>query len=374
MTLASVGPQYFPQRMGLALTSTTLGANVMTFDSSTDRMGYVGTAPITDTLTKIHFRVATVTSGPTLDVRVETVSNGRPSGTLFGTNTNASHAVSGSNTWQTVTLTAGAAMNDGDDFAIVLNHSSGTANFQMSQPSLQANQFSGQFPCVLQDTGGGTWALPTSNANGWNCMLEFQNAGIVPVSCLLPMDGAGTLTAFNSGSTPNERALKLVVPMKCRVIGASVFTANNAAGSDLTVSIWPASSSTDADKLAQKSLDGDSFFSATQDGYTDVYFSDKPTVNAGDTIYIGLRADTANNNGIGSLSSPSGITGSHMGFPIPATCHQSTRTWTAGTAGSWSDSANVLPLAHLIIDQLDDGAGGSGGDTGGLVRFNAGFN
>src|SRR6185436_5530922 len=68
-----------------------------------------------------------LSGGPALDLRIETVATLLPTGTLFGTNTNAAYSPAGTNSWVWTTLTADAAVTEGNLFAAVVGYTSGTS-------------------------------------------------------------------------------------------------------------------------------------------------------------------------------------------------------------------------------------------------------
>lgn len=363
MTLAAVGTLIWPPLLsnGGAGLSTTYSANNVTYDSATDRLAWVGTAPFADSITTLYFRTSNVTTGCTIEARIETVTNGRPSGTLWATTTNGTVVVANTddNVWKTVTLTSAATMALGDLFAIVFVVSSGTPNMQFKNiPTVFSALQGANGQLALQDTGAGSWVA----GNGYEAFIETTNGGPTHLPGLLPLDGDCDVSTFNSGSSPDEKAMKFVPPFKCRVVGMIVTMMNQTAGSDLTFSIWPASSTVDGDALAQLALDGDTSGSTTQDGNMIVFLDTAVTLTAGTTYYAGVRADTANNIIVVNMPVPSGITNAIKAMPPGSTSHHlSTRAWSAGSAGAWTDTTTNLPCIHLIIDQLDDGASTGGG-------------
>jgi hypothetical protein len=372
MALQDIGLMYWPplQLPGGPLASG-LAVGTVTFDSATDRLAWVGRATLTDALETIYLRTGTVTTGCTLDVRVETVTNGRPSGTLWGTNTNASVVVDNAddNVWKTAALTAAASLNVGDEYAIVVVVSSGTPNMQFAAPPGNLGTYASlaHYPLTLQDTGAGTWA---SSAAGFEWVVEFATAGVKPVTGLNPNSGAGTISAFNSGTNPNERALRFQTPVKLRIAGLRVAMFNIAAGADFTYSIWDASGDTDAEALAQAAIDGDFALSTTQDGYVDLWFDVPVTPDLNTTYRAGVRADTANSIALAEFSN-SVVANALLAFPgVNAEIYLATRQWTAGTAGAWTDTTTTLPLIHLIIDQLDDGVSAGGASAIANLRGN----
>jgi hypothetical protein len=371
MALQDIGLMYWPPlQLPGGLLSDALGQFAITFDSATDRLAWVGRSPITDALETIYLRTTTVTTGCTVDVRIETVVNGRPSGTLWGTNTNIAVVIADTddNVWKTAALTAAASLNAGDEYAIVVVVSSGTPNLQF-RGNPGGNTFwaiSGHYPLRLQDTGAGTWA---NIGSALNWIAEFATAGVKHLVGLTPAD-TGTITAYNSGTAPDERALRFQVPFKCRIAGLRVMMFNIAAGADFSASLWDAAGDTDAEALGQASMDGDFALSTTQDGYVDLLFDAPVTLDIGTTYYAGVRADTANNIGLGQLSH-TGVTDAMLAFPAgSAQTYLSTREWTAGAAGAWTDTTTALPLIHLIVDQLDDGVSAGGASAIANLRGN----
>ena len=363
MTLQSVGQMFWPPtQMAGGPISNVMASSSITFDSGTDRLAWVGRSPLTDSLDNIYFSTRTVTGGCDVDVRVETVANGRPTGTLWAANTNIVVTIANGddNVAKTATLTAAASLSAGDEFAVVIVVSSGTPNLGFaSTPGALVSPTSAHYPLALQDTGAGTWAT-VSPCPSLAWILDFTTAGIVPISGLLPTTGIGVITAYNSGTAPDERALRFQVPFKCRVRGIRAGMFNIAAAADFTFSLWDAAGDVDGEALGQAALDGDFALSTTQDGYVDLFFDAPVTLTINTTYYAGVRADTANNIGLGEFPAAA-ITGSMLGFDgVNAETYLATRTWTAGTAGAWSTTTTTLPLIHLLIDQLDDGASAGG--------------
>lgn len=361
MTLAACGVNYYPVRIGGSELSSGLGLTRtnLTFDSTSDRLAWVGDSNFAGTIAKVYFRTGTVTTGTTVQIQIETVTNGRPSGTIFSAGASGTVAIADTDdgVWKTVTIGTPPTLAAGNQFAIVMTYSSGaTPNLIItSMPGNETGNGS-VYPLCLQDTGGGTWAHQNS---GMEWIVELGSGDIACLPCLSSSEANGTFTAFNSSSSPNEYALKLTLPFKCRIIGLSALIGNVATGADFTMSLWPSSSSVDGDALGQATVDGDSAVSTTADGYYTRHFT-AVTGAAGSTYYLGIRADTANNLALASLVAPTGITNAVRAFPTQTiTAHLATRAWSGGTAGSWTETATTtLPLISLVIDQLDDGAGG----------------
>ena len=380
MTLAACGTVFWPTPIhgggDGAGGSSTLGANAATFDSTTDRLAWVGQSPISDSISKIYFRVGAIaaTAGTGVQVRIETVANGKPTGTLWSANgTGAAPTASvtiadtDDNSWKTATLTNAAVLIPGDEFAIVIIYEAGNDDGTFSVPFQISSTFlsnlSGEYPLQWQDTGGGTYASTGNNAC-WEWIVEMTTAGVISLPGLLPQSGAGTLTAYSTGAAPDERALKFTAPFKARVIGVRVTLFNLVAASAFTCSLWDSTANGPDGQtpLAQSnSVDGDSVYATTADGHFDIYFTAPYTLTAGTAYYAGVRNTTANAISLGELTN-SNVTNAMRAFGLgTTTAHLGTRTWTGTNPGAWTDTTTTLPLISLIIDQIDDGTGTGGG-------------
>ena len=341
-----------------------LGGSGCTLDSTSDAIAWVGKAWFTDSIKTVNFRTGTVTTGATVDVRIETVTGGRPSGTLWATDTNIGVVIADGddNVWKSGALTAAASISQGDEFAIVIASSAGTPNMVLTGITGNAGDWKDHYPLLLQNATG-AYGTPTAEQH-FNWIIELTTAGVVPFPSTLPLSPGGTITAFNSGTSPDERALRFQVPFKCRCRGIRAIMFNIAAGADFTFSLWDASGDTDAEALAQAAEDGDFALSTSVDGAVKLYFDTAVTLEKDTTYYAGVRADTANSISLGEMTATASVTNSVRAFPIPnsGNVYLATRTWTAGTAGAWTETATTtLPLISLIIDQVDDGTGAGGG-------------
>lgn len=366
MTLQTL-PTHFIWPHPLLAESVSLGttAGTITFDATNDKLAWVGQAVVTDAVKKVTFRTGTLTTGCTMEIRIETVgADGKPTGTLWGANTNGTVAVSAATTQYTVTLTSNASVNKGDIFAIVLQYNSGSIpNFTVTiQPTSMTGSDSPHFPNKVFSNGGAAYG--TIAATSYQMFVEYNTNGIMRHPGLSPFVGGPPLNNVTSASNPNEYALRFQVPFKCRCNGAYVALANISAGADYTVSLWPASSSVIGDALATIAMDGDLTETTTRDGYMFVVWASPVILLPNTTYYLGWRADTANN--AAPILFTVGAAGDMAAAPGGVQCYQSARNWSGGTAGAWTDTTTSLPAYGIAIDQLDDGTGNNviGGGVG----------
>lgn len=364
-TLVDIGAIFWPPQLNNGgPSSASFGTNAVTINASNDQYAFVGIAPRTTNIKKIHFRTGTVTAGgTTTTVGVYQVgTDGRPAltPTLWsangtGANPSGTLTVAGSNTWQTVTLTNQAELVAGDVFAVVIS-TTGSPNYQVLEAAGHAAGFEGQTPLHLLSDAGGAYAN-TGNSSPWVAMFESSTANdILHYPGITPQDGSGTLTGYSTGSTPDEWGMKFVAPFRGRITGLRVMCANFAAASTLLASLWDSTADAGASPtpLAQgPSFDGDTTISTTQDGYINFYFTTPYEVTPGTTYYAGIRATSANAIAIGALPVTAGITNAIRGFPIGSnTIHLAKRTWTGADPGAWADTTTTLPVISLIFDKI----------------------
>lgn len=358
MALQNVPPYYFPWRwIGMSGANLTDGnvynistSSVFLLDAADEAAGLVVTAPKAGNIRNVSFRTGTVTTGATVDVRIETVdaATGNPSGTLWATNTNVSHAINAAddNVWLTTgNLTASATVAKGDKIAVVIVNPSvspGTLRIA-SMPQIT------QIPQGLLKTAG-SWAKQLEVPA---IALQYDDGSYGFIDNIFGGLTAITLTAFNSGSTPDEAAIKFTCPVKMTVSGIWAHVGNIAAGADFDLVLYDSDGST---VLESVSIDGDHAISTAADNPLAVRFDTDVTLNAGSSYRVAVKPTTANNISrcVADFISAAAIASSPIG---PTTALTSTRT----DAGAWTDTdTDSVLLAGVIVTQLDDGAGGGG--------------
>jgi hypothetical protein len=352
MTLVSLpAPIPFPGILGNISNTVTVG-NQTALTASGHYQAYVFEARENMTISHVAFRFGSVTSTPTIDVRIETVANtGIPSGTLWNLNgtgaaPNGSQAVV-ANTSYVLALTDSAVILKGEVFAVKLNNT--TANSATPQAiNSVAMPYTGNFPYQVVNTG-----TPTKSALS-NAMIGLGSSStsfyhvwgaIPPISY-----SAGTFNNTNSA----KRGLRFTIPMNCRAVGLRWFSSTgvgdynavlyNDAGTELS------SSST--------AFDGD--YSAAAQACSIVYFDNTVSLTAGTIYRIVIEPTSATNVNVSTYTFTQTTASLLTGSPA----HGLTNThYTTFASSAWDDTnTTVLPLMDLIIDQIDNGSG-----TGGVV-------
>lgn len=161
------------------------------------KVAFIIQAPEDGTITEVYWRTSTVTN-PQVDVRIETVNTttGEPTGTLWGTNTNGSYSASSTASvqWRSATLTAGAVVNKGDLFAVVIAWVSGSMGVQGSSGGALLPYTT---PYLAQYTA--SWARP-----GDVPIVILNDSGTyrVPLGAACGIVSGGV--SINLNSTPDE--------------------------------------------------------------------------------------------------------------------------------------------------------------------------
>ncbi len=347
--------------VGTSLSATATAC--ATIDAASEAMAVVFQCPVGGSLTDIGYRTATtaVTAGPlNFDVRLETVSNGKPTGTLWSTTTNYASSVADTddNVWKTGTLTSAATVAQGDFLAIVIK-SPGSGTFSLTWGGFTNWAApSSMFPTCLSDinvTPDGVYeTLNTAGAPSF----DFKISGVWYRADPWMAQLTATINSVTSASSPDEYAMSFVPPVGMRVKGAALYLSNIAAAGDFTVSLWPSASTTDGNALVQKVFDGDIIGSTTTDGVVNVIFPTSQTLTAGAQYYLGVRADTANAVGIPSMTVTQAA---HMdATPWGQNMAAATRTWTAGSTSTFSIASSTAVFFALLVDGLDLPATGGG--------------
>lgn len=281
-----------------------------------------------------------------VDVRVETVdpSNGQPSGTLWGTNTNGSLTFSATG-FATVTLTAGAVVDVTDKIAIVCRWVSGS-------PRIVSARFYGAsgFPYRVVNTG--------SVAKG--------NTSEMPVIALGYSDGSYEYTpyvtqyfygntSFSSASSPNEYGNLFTLNRSYSCVGFWGFLGG--ANADFDMKLYSGS-----DVLKTISVDKDLFNTSVN-----LYFTQRCAAFdlAAGTQYRLAYKPGATQIGISRMVAHSSAARSAM--PGGSLWQATARTG----AGAWSETATEFVLGGLLVDDSAAVGGTSGVAVltgGGLVR------
>lgn len=352
MTLQSL-PAAIPwPGVSVAVSGGGVGGSV-TLDAAGEYAAFIFQALEDMVISHVGYSLNSVAGSPTADIRIETVdAAGLPSGTLWAANTNivTGTLVAG---WTVHALTAAATITKGQFVCVKLLYNSGTS-------ILTNRHFSGAYlgrgiPYAVTNTG-----TPTKGSTGANaemCVLGssatdyYRMPGISPITSL-------AANTFNNTSSA-KRGVRFKVPFRCRAVGLRHYQA--AQVGDYNAAIFDDAGA----ELSSSStaFDGNLRHEANS-AVPEVRFDNPVTLEPGTWYRAAIEPTSATNCNITTLVN------ANAGYMNAMLCGPDYH-YTTYVASSWTDSAvNTVPLMDIIIDQLDDGAGGGGGMLAANMRGN----
>lgn len=372
MTLTSMkGGAWWPEPSFIISAAAAAGTSrpamsVRTLDAAGEKQAWIFQAPVTGTLSEIDYYINAVTSSGDLDVRIETVSatDGNPTGTLAGTNTNLSATISTTGA-KTATLTAGASLTRGTYYAVVFTRTSGNYDLRMvdftSTTDYRTTTLSyGRYH------NGTSWsaqnAVDSRNfapcvALKWNDGNYYWVPGSYPIQSLTNVD-------FNNTSTDRERGIRIIPRVPMRVAGwfANVSLMGVNADVVLANSGGTAIGTYSGDKDYGSSYGAGTNYNHMRQGF----FAETPSLTAGSTYYLTIKPTSATSTRVtdalvmdtGEINQWNMLSG---GTDIALVVRNS--------GGTYSEDTTKRPMNFgLIIDQFGDDASGGGGLAANPIR------
>ena len=318
--------------------------NIRSLGANGDKDAWIIQAPKTGTIDRVCFRTMTVTTGDTVDVRLETVdASGNPSGTLLGTNSNKTQVVANAddNTWFEVTLNTAVAVTQGQDIAVVVAAPAAGAiasGLQIASMRAMASSVITR-PYVAAQTGG-TW---TKQTNAMPVTALRYNDATYPYICGCVPWSAVAAASFDSTATPDERGNKITMPFAATIIGAWSHTAAAGTG-DYTIKLYGPTGSL----VASRNVDGDQNHQASSPLIWDL-FDTAITVQRDDVIRITKVATTAT-----TVSGAEGtVANSNLASAMP-NMGSAAMLCTRADSGVWTDTATKQDAIGLIVSAFGD--------------------
>ena len=352
MTLVACGSLFTPIPLGV----TSTGGNSL-IDANDERAWSLHSISRSGggNIARIHFRTNTVTTGDTVDIRIETVNaSGQPSGTLWATNTNVAQLIlltDDNLLFRTATLTASATVAIGDTIAIVLKLPSaavGNMNITRAPGTIGVRGF---------PYSGGPLTTDKVDQTGSHFAIEYDDGVIEFPAGTLP--GACTITAqsMSSSTNPDEAGILFTAPFTCRVVGWWAWAAVSAAA-DFRIALYASGNNT---PLATSTMDGD-FTTSTgarmeMGAWDDVTDGITLTVGSAYRLAAVMLTTTASNFYRMTMERAACFDG--LGLPgAQRTVRNRSSTADPDTA-AWTEVATERFEIGLIIDQIDNGVGGA---------------
>ncbi len=318
---------------------TGVSAGTMSLTGTADSLVIVFTVPKTGNMNKIGIRTGTVTTPQPLYVAFETVSaaNGQNTGTLYGGSSSGAIASPTTNTLHEVTLATPASAVAGDDVAVVVKFSGSAGSLLLS---VYAGRTQG-YPYSIFNAAG----VYTKQTSAPILVVGYDDGTYADVGTV-PFSTIPTSTSFNSGSSPDERALRFRLNVPIRIIGYwAIMTP--AAGSNWDAVLYDTDGTT---VLATNSTDADKVAAASNIRFYRRFSSE---VNLRANVWYRLALKPTTTTSIGNPSFSVSAAGHMDCFECGQDFHLSTRT----DAGAWTDTATTRPLIGLLVSGFHDGTG-----------------
>lgn len=304
-------------------------------DASGEKVAAILPMPKTGNLRKIGFRTGTVTSAQTLKVSMQSLdTNGVPDGTPIQSGTQAAPA---SDTWYKITLGADYAATKGDFKAVVIEFDTTVGNLNILAGSQEFDVFN-----VYTALYTGAWAKQGRHVMVY---LEYDDGTVYFVPSTFP--AVASIQIYNSGSTPDEYALRFQLPFAAQISGI-VATIRMVGGGDLDLVLYSGTTA-----LQTVSVDGD-ITQTVVEGRCMFLFATPQDIAANTVYRAAVKPSNANGTRLALLTAPSNAALAGMEGGIE--CYLSTRT----DAGAWTDNTAVRPSIGLILSGVDVSAGSAG--------------
>lgn len=324
-----------------------LGSGSFTLDAANEKAAQIFSASATKSIRKIHFRVAGITTGATLDCRIESVgADGNPSGTLFGTDTNIAYVLAGTDddTWRaTDNLTADASVTTGDKFAVVIvNPAVDPGNFQINSSNDEAHD---GYPYAVHFTSAWAKVPQTVLIN-----VEYSDGSFEPLFGYTHPGAPINTNTFNSGTATNERGNIFQMPFPARATGCWALMDGDG---PFEIKLYD---SNGTDVLCTTGEHIASIRAATTAGAYYLPFTATANLSKDTNYRIAIVPTTTTNLSTYDFEVPAA--GAMDWFP----CGQKV-TQTIKTSGNWVQDTTNRVYVGVQLDAFDDGVGGGGSST-----------
>jgi hypothetical protein len=360
MALQSIpGGVWIPEGFTVGVTPALVATGNL--NAAAHKTAMVVTIPKAGAVRKVIWRTATVSTGATVDVRLETLdAAGLPSGTLWGASTNGAQVVlaADDNTTFATALTADATVARGDVLVVVIANNAGApGNFFVAAASINSSiagaaaerhAFQYQFTTAWAVDGG----------IGTCVALEYSDGSFAPLVGARP-PGLVTATSLSTSTSPDVFGLRFRLPVAASVGGAWVaIDVDGPCDVRLVSTAYNQAAATGI----LTSLTVTRARSATTGGAYRVVFPSAVTLTANTDYRLVVEPTTttaiaAYDTTMQSLAQLDAWPGGRDWHLTTAKDPTSDASWTNYNSGTFR-----RPFMGLLLEGLDDGAGVGGGE------------
>lgn len=330
--------------------------------STSVKLGFMITIPVTGTLLSTSFKINTVSADGTITARVETInsSTGKPTGTLAYTNATGTLNVTTADT-NPITIPinspTGVTVTKGDKVGVVLTVSAGTGIGIYASNSLDTTQpasFLGAFPCI-QYWNGSSWATTTTSAPCIN--LNYSIGPVCPMGCATNV--TAVTTTIGTGTSPVIVGNRFTLPMK--VVASGIWASGIYTG-DCTAQLI----GTDGLTVLASATIPAVYMGTTGTAITHFTLPTDITLQANAYYRVVIRATTSTTLSIGASSLAANVLGTYGAEDgIFGKCFEYTSSDTGTSEVSWTQDSTKRAKVGLYLSQLDIGGGSISGDLNG---------
>jgi hypothetical protein len=349
--IVSTIPFSYPEFPNKASSVPSIGSgNGFDLNAALASVAYVMQMPSTQTINRVFFRVASVTTGCNAKVALEEVSltDGLPTGVPIHSSATTTQLIANTAQDYEVTFPGSFSIPQGKLFAFVIQAlATPTTPVSVRFALFQDDNSASGLPYSLDSGVFGGIAAP--------CLgLGLSSGGAFPMRFMWPINEA-TGELFNSTSTPDFRGNKITLSAKLRCIGLRLWVDLDAAAIAILYDSDGVTELGSVNLYANIPPDGSSWVQ-------DHFFNSSVVLNPG-TYYVAVKAtSSAFNIALGVVTFPSSAWRS--GSPFGGADVEYVGA-TDNPAAGWTPSDNKQAFISLLIDGIDDGAGagGGGGET-----------
>jgi hypothetical protein len=328
-------------------------------DAATEKLAFIFPAPKTGTLHSVGFGLATVTQAPANGLKISfqdvASATGDPDGTIDQYRVVSSGLVT--NGWIDVSATGPMtsdgtdggtkrAVTRGDYLAVVIEF----ANFSSGDSLSIGTCYSVWYGAPgnhYNDHFTGSWAKHTAYLIKVSLKYDDGTYGYIPSSA--PFKKADNVI-INSGSNPDEIALKFKMPYPLKVNGLWARLQLDSASADSQLILYDSDGST---VLASAALDAT--FGPAMDPY--FYYVPIPEITLMKDAYYRVAVKPTTTNNLRLIYQEVNDVNIWNQVEQGGNFHWSQRV----DAGAWTDTTTKRPTVGVVVSALDDGVGGGGG-------------
>lgn len=343
MTLATVkgGGLLLPHGFG-AVRRDIHGSGI-TIDAAGEKFGFIFRVPRTGTIDRVGFSTRAVTTAQTLRAGLETTdtTNFLPTGTQYGGSAVGTQATPAANTFYEVTLGTSATATKGDVIALVVQFDSTVGNLVVGTVDNEGGASLTSFPFVA----GYTTAWAKSAGLIGMCSIRYSDGVYEPLGQCIPTSPRVD-TFFNSGSAADEIGNRFTLPAPVRVTGVFSGVAHATVAVDYVLYEGTTALATISIAAGESAANG----------YETYLFTSEITLAAGTVYRLVAKPTTTSNVNVREAV----MLNAAMMDMIPggSDWYKTSRV----DAGAWTDdSTRRIWALGLLVDQIDDATGGSGG-------------